>query len=583
MGPLSLDVGRGDIGRGDIGAADEVDFEIATASGNTPPNELKARVIGLDDRCSGLSPSECHRIWLDWKAPNVGSVVQYFVHRMRTNDPTQTKTPVGSVAAALGVVDYFLVDTEELPNANFTYFVVAEFIDDDGNTLTPPPLSGPSNFFTILAVNTPPVAVDDPDAMGSSYTNDQGTQLVASVPGVLGNDTDVDSPLLTAALVSGPSRGTLTLNANGSFTYTSDPSYFGLDSFRYTANDVDPSNSREATVLITVRDATPPVVTVSTPSPTPNPKGWNNTVLVTVVVSATDPSNVSSVTCTDNEFSVAAGSLSLSGLGTHTATGSLSVSAEGTHSLLCTATDSVVPVPNSGAASGSSNTRTVKIDTVAPTITITTPANNEAYLLNQPVASSSYSCLDPTPGSGLATPTCIGPVSSGSNFYTSPVGPKTFSVTATDIAGNVATKTHNYFVNYSVTLTALKTPAQLGSAVPVVFQVKDGLGIVISSLSPTVQKIESVFNGSVVPSGGCVSSESGLKETLYSLPDGATGKSSLRFISSTQSYQFNWDTTTAATLPIATSKGCYTVLIYLNDRPQIPLTNPRRTTPVQLK
>src|SRR5207249_7581302 len=69
---------------------------------------------------------------------------------------------------------------------------------------------------------------------------------------VLKNDTDVDGDTLTAAVVAGPSHGTLTLNLNGSFSYTPVASYFGPDSFTYQAKD--PSNvlSNTATVSITV-------------------------------------------------------------------------------------------------------------------------------------------------------------------------------------------------------------------------------------------------------------------------------------------------------------------------------------------
>jgi len=37
---------------------------------------------------------------------------------------------------------------------------------------------------------------------------------------------------------------------------------------------------------------------------------------------------------------------------------------------------------------------------------------------------------------------CGGPVPSGANFSTSPVGPHTFTVDAADVAGNPAQKTH---------------------------------------------------------------------------------------------------------------------------------------------
>ena len=68
---------------------------------------------------------------------------------------------------------------------------------------------------------------------------------------MLGNDTDPDSPTLTAALGSGPGHGTLTLNANGSFTYAPAGNYTGPDSFTYTASDGQ-AQSAAATVALTV-------------------------------------------------------------------------------------------------------------------------------------------------------------------------------------------------------------------------------------------------------------------------------------------------------------------------------------------
>ncbi len=68
---------------------------------------------------------------------------------------------------------------------------------------------------------------------------------------MLGNDADVDSPTLTAAVVTGPAHGTLTLNANGSFVYTPTANFNGSDSFTYTASD-GLANSNVATATITV-------------------------------------------------------------------------------------------------------------------------------------------------------------------------------------------------------------------------------------------------------------------------------------------------------------------------------------------
>ena len=61
--------------------------------------------------------------------------------------------------------------------------------------------------------------------------------LTVAAPGVLGNDSDPERDPLTAALESGTSHGTLTLESNGSFVYRPAAGYVGLDSFTYHAYD----------------------------------------------------------------------------------------------------------------------------------------------------------------------------------------------------------------------------------------------------------------------------------------------------------------------------------------------------------
>src|SRR6185295_8044494 len=68
---------------------------------------------------------------------------------------------------------------------------------------------------------------------------------------VLTNDTDADGDALNAVLVNGPAHGSLTLNADGSFTYTPSADYNGPDSFTYKANDGQ-ADSNVATVSINV-------------------------------------------------------------------------------------------------------------------------------------------------------------------------------------------------------------------------------------------------------------------------------------------------------------------------------------------
>jgi VCBS repeat-containing protein len=96
------------------------------------------------------------------------------------------------------------------------------------------------------------VANHSPVALADSYTAQKDTTLtVASANGVLDNDTDSDGDNLTASLVTNPAHGELTLNSNGSFTYTPDDSFVGTDTFTYRCYDGEFS-SDIMTVTITV-------------------------------------------------------------------------------------------------------------------------------------------------------------------------------------------------------------------------------------------------------------------------------------------------------------------------------------------
>jgi hypothetical protein len=99
--------------------------------------------------------------------------------------------------------------------------------------------------------NRPPVAVAD------AYAVTQNTTLAIAAPGVLGNDSDLDGDALSAQVQvgAGPTHGTLTLNANGSFTYVPGKDYEGTDSFAYVATDEHGLASVAAMVTLTVTPA----------------------------------------------------------------------------------------------------------------------------------------------------------------------------------------------------------------------------------------------------------------------------------------------------------------------------------------
>lgn len=79
------------------------------------------------------------------------------------------------------------------------------------------------------------------------------------LPGVLTNDTDPQKTALTAVLVNSTANGSLIFNTDGSFTYTPNPGFNGIDTFTYTANDAI-GNSTAATVTLTVTGVNDPPV-----------------------------------------------------------------------------------------------------------------------------------------------------------------------------------------------------------------------------------------------------------------------------------------------------------------------------------
>ncbi|MFZ4659036.1 MAG: Ig-like domain-containing protein [Caldilineaceae bacterium] len=69
------------------------------------------------------------------------------------------------------------------------------------------------------------------------------------------NDSDPDSSVLTATLKTGPAHGTVTITANGAFTYTHDGSAGTSDSFAYQATD-NLGASAVATVTVAINPFT---------------------------------------------------------------------------------------------------------------------------------------------------------------------------------------------------------------------------------------------------------------------------------------------------------------------------------------
>ncbi|MBK9287913.1 MAG: tandem-95 repeat protein [Flavobacteriales bacterium] len=127
------------------------------------------------------------------------------------------------------------------PNANFTGSVSFTY-----QLCDPGPLCDPATAtISVGSANDAPIAGDDVVSV-----SEDGTLNAA----VTGNDLDPDGDPLTYGLVSGgtaATNGSLTFNANGSYSYTPNANFTGVVAFTYEA--CDPSSVCDAaTVTITV-------------------------------------------------------------------------------------------------------------------------------------------------------------------------------------------------------------------------------------------------------------------------------------------------------------------------------------------
>ena len=150
----------------------------------------------------------------------------------------QTSTANGSLTLnADGTFSYS-------PNANFNGSDSFTYVANDGQV---------DSATATVTITVNPVN-DVPVADGNSYSTSKNMPLtIDAASGVLSNDSDIDGDALTSSIASEASNGTVTLNSDGSFTYTPNSDFVGSDSFTYVAND-GTIDSQAATVNINVTD-----------------------------------------------------------------------------------------------------------------------------------------------------------------------------------------------------------------------------------------------------------------------------------------------------------------------------------------
>ena len=280
----------------------------------------------------------------------------------------------------------------------------------------------------VVPVNDAPVALDD---TASTVHN---TVLNASVTG---NDSDPEGNTLTYSLTSGPAHGSVTVNANGTYTYTPTAGYVGADSFTYTANDGN-GGTDTAVVNITVTNAAPVAVNDSAST------AYNTVLNASVAGNDSDPN----------------GDTLTYSLSTGPSHGSVTVNANGTYTYTPTngysGADSFTYSVSDGV--GGTATATVNITVGAAPNSPPVAVNDSGTTATNTVLNGDVSTNDSDPNGdtltyALATGPSHGSVTvntNGTYAYTPTAGyagADSFTYTVDDGHGGTATATVNITVN----------------------------------------------------------------------------------------------------------------------------------------
>ena len=116
---------------------------------------------------------------------------------------------------------------------------------------------------TVLAVNDPPLALDD-----VAETPEDTPVTIA----VLANDSDGDGDTLTVLEASAPAHGAVRLTDTGTVEYTPEPGYHGSDRFTYTVGDGSGLTAQAAVEVTVLAVNDPPLAlddVAETPEDTP--------------------------------------------------------------------------------------------------------------------------------------------------------------------------------------------------------------------------------------------------------------------------------------------------------------------------
>ena len=181
----------------------------------------------------------------------------------------------------------------------------------------------------------------------------------------------------------------------------------------------------------------------------------------------------------------------------------------------------VIGDPYTDAGEGNAKIDSIRLfvpDTIAPTVTFAGFDENAIFTQGRKVTVT-YSCADPRDeGQGSGLKDCVGDVPSGGQLDTSTPGEKTFTVTATDNAGNTTAFTRRYVV-----LPATNVEGTVGGDVPATLALSLGAAS-FGTFVPGVERTYSTTTEANVISTAAnaaltVSDPGHLTNGAFSLPD----------------------------------------------------------------
>lgn len=231
----------------------------------------------------------------------------------------------------------------------------------------------------------------------------------------------------------------------------------GTFSLRYYA--IDNAGNVEGTHTLTIQiDLTPPTISASQ-LPLPNSAGWNNTNVTVKFACGDDFSGVASCPAP------------------------VVVSTEAANQVISgTVTDL--------AGNSTSTSITINLDKTPPVLNMPNLAATYVYNSN---LTFTFSTTDSLSGIATSQATFNGQtITSGTTVILNHPSTNTFTLTATDVAGNTVTQTETFAVHYNFSGLLAPIPNdgsglfKLGSTLPVKFQLTDANGVIVSTAVGTL-------------------------------------------------------------------------------------------------